>query len=267
MTRIHYAHAHKTYTPGLEMMSLVSNSTFPRHFHELFGIGMIRSGGHRSWSGIGQIQALPGDLITVNPGEIHDGMSIGSHVRQWDMFYFDPTFVANTLADEADSYSEITRPALNDIRFAGIFSAFCNVINTKTPDMMAIEEMNQLLLHYTFRHYGTRYYRPVTHSPAVTLARQRLDDAPEQPVSLQELAHLTNLSRFQLLRGFAKEVGLPPHAYLLQRRVHLARKLLATNKSLSDTALEAGFADQSHMTRAFTRLLGITPGRLRQSLI
>jgi AraC-like DNA-binding protein len=67
------------------------------------------------------------------------------------------------------------------------------------------------------------------------------------------------MSRFQLLRAFALEIGLPPHAYRVQRRVVLARQWIARGVSLADAAAAAGFADQSHMTRAFVRLLGVTP--------
>ena len=67
------------------------------------------------------------------------------------------------------------------------------------------------------------------------------------------------MSRFQLLRSFAHEVGLPPHAYRMQRRVALARTLIAGGTALADAAISAGFSDQSHKTRAFVRLLGVTP--------
>jgi AraC-like DNA-binding protein len=54
------------------------------------------------------------------------------------------------------------------------------------------------------------------------------------------------VSRFQLLLGFAREVGITPHAYLVQRRVRVVRRLLAAGRSPVDAALLAGFADQSH---------------------
>jgi AraC-like DNA-binding protein len=81
------------------------------------------------------------------------------------------------------------------------------------------------------------------------------------PVSLAELADLSGVSRFQLLRGFAREVGATPHAYLVQQRVRLARQFLAAGQPIVDAAINAGFADQSHMTRAFVRQFGVTPGR------
>jgi AraC-like DNA-binding protein len=103
-------------------------------------------------------------------------------------------------------------------------------------------------------------------SPCVTRAVRLLDDAPARPVTLAELAALSGVSRFQLLRGFVREVGITPHAYLVQRRVRLARRLLARGLPLAEAAIEAGFCDQSHMTRAFVRQLGVTPGRYRAAL-
>ncbi|MBN3750550.1 helix-turn-helix transcriptional regulator, partial [Burkholderia sp. Se-20373] len=102
-------------------------------------------------------------------------------------------------------------------------------------------------------------------APAIRLARERLDAAPAAPVSLAELADLSGVSRFQLLRGFARELGITPHAYLIQSRARLARALLASGLPIADAAAEAGFADQSHLTRAFARQFGITPGRFTQA--
>jgi AraC-like DNA-binding protein len=99
----------------------------------------------------------------------------------------------------------------------------------------------------------------------VERAIQRLDSLDRQ-VSLAELAALSGVSRFQLLRGFAREVGITPHAYLVQRRVCLARRLLADGQTPAQAAIQAGFADQSHMTRAFVRQLGVTPGRYRAAI-
>ncbi len=83
-------------------------------------------------------------------------------------------------------------------------------------------------------------------SPCIARALQRLDSAPDSSVSLAELAALSDVSRFLLLRGFAHEIGITPHAYLVQRRVRLARRLLADGQTPAQAALQAGFADQSH---------------------
>ena len=90
-------------------------------------------------------------------------------------------------------------------------------------------------------------------------ARQRLDDDPATDPGLDALAREAGLSRFQLLRAFARELGMTPHAYLVQRRLALARSLLDAGQPIAQAALAAGFSDQSHLTRAFRRCLGYTP--------
>ncbi|HEU5075201.1 MAG TPA: AraC family transcriptional regulator [Polyangiaceae bacterium] len=91
---------------------------------------------------------------------------------------------------------------------------------------------------------------------AEALLRAELDRTP----SLQELAEATNTNRFVLLRYFKKELGIGPHGYLVRLRVERARDLLARGQPPIDVAVAVGFADQAHLNRHFTRILGITPG-------
>jgi AraC-like DNA-binding protein len=68
------------------------------------------------------------------------------------------------------------------------------------------------------------------------------------------------------LRGFARATGATPHAYILQRRIRLARHLLAAGMETAHASVQAGFADQSHMTRGFVRQLGVTPSHYRRAV-
>ncbi|WP_429861193.1 helix-turn-helix domain-containing protein, partial [Achromobacter ruhlandii] len=62
-------------------------------------------------------------------------------------------------------------------------------------------------------------------------------------------------------RAFSRATGMTPHAYQMQRRLLLARRLLRQGMALADAAAAAGFADHSHMTRPFSRATGVPPGR------
>jgi hypothetical protein len=66
---------------------------------------------------------------------------------------------------------------------------------------------------------------------------------------------------FRMVRTFTRQIGLPPHAYLNQVRVNRAKQLLANGEPIALVAYETGFADQSHLTRHFKRLFGLTPGQ------
>jgi len=96
------------------------------------------------------------------------------------------------------------------------------------------------------------------------LTSRLLDDLKGDP-SLAELAALAGLSQSQLLRAFKATLGMPPHRWLLAQRVRRAKALmLGTGMSIGEVALECGFADQSHMTRVFSRIYGVTPGAWRR---
>jgi AraC family transcriptional regulator len=85
-------------------------------------------------------------------------------------------------------------------------------------------------------------------------------------VSLADIAGAAHLSPYHLTRVFKKATGISPHQYLVQVRVNSARSLLtagAGDRSLAEIAAAVGFADQSHLTRHFKRMLGITPKQLR----
>jgi len=88
----------------------------------------------------------------------------------------------------------------------------------------------------------------------------------EENISIQALASMVGLSRFHFTRAFKQSEGVTPHRYLLQCRVKRAQELLAaTELPLSEIALAAGFSDQSHCSRRFRELVGITPSRYRWS--
>lgn len=90
--------------------------------------------------------------------------------------------------------------------------------------------------------------------------RDRLADEALAAPSLGELARMAGLSKYQLLRRFQKVYGVTPHAWLLQQRAERARGLIQGGAALAAVAASCGFADQSHMTRIFTRQFGFTPG-------
>ena len=71
-------------------------------------------------------------------------------------------------------------------------------------------------------------------------------------------------SRYQVLRAFKRDHGLPPHAYRLHMRVGLAQRLLRAGDEPAQVALACGFVDQSHLTRYFKRIVGLTPSRYQR---
>src|SRR5579864_4136290 len=90
---------YKTSLKGVDAMSATTSRTFPRHTHDQYGLGAIDMGGHASLSGRGQVEAGTGNLIFVNPGEVHDGRALGGRSRSWRMLYLEPAAMLAARAD------------------------------------------------------------------------------------------------------------------------------------------------------------------------
>jgi len=91
----------------------------------------------------------------------------------------------------------------------------------------------------------------------------RLGATPDAHIALGELAHLTGMSRYQLIRAFRTITGMTPHAWQLNQRVNLARAQIRNGERIVDVALRLGFADQAHFQRVFKAHAGVTPGDFR----
>ena len=244
---------------GVEAVAAATRHCFARHTHEQYGLGVIHFGAHRSRSGRGQVEAWTGDVITVNPSEVHDGAPIGDRGRAWRILYFDPPLLEAAASDVLGGRGgvfEFTQPVIGDDRLRGVFRQLF-AAETGAADPVRREE---LLLALTALAGGYRQGRSTPDRRAIAQARRRIDDDPATPVTLVELAGICGMSRFQVVRAFSRGTGLTPHAYLVQRRTDLARRLLARGRPLADAAAAAGFSDQSHMTRTFARKYGISPG-------
>jgi AraC family transcriptional regulator len=97
----------------------------------------------------------------------------------------------------------------------------------------------------------------------IEYVEEHLDAAP----TLEQLAAVARLSVYHFARQFKRATGLPPHQYVILRRVERAKQLLqaAADLSLAEVALHAGFSDQSVFCLHFKRLVGVTPRQFRMS--
>ena len=86
-------------------------------------------------------------------------------------------------------------------------------------------------------------------------------------LALEQMAAVARLSAYHFARQFKAATGLPPHQYVLTRRVERAKQLLQTGSdfSLAEVAAHAGFSDQSQFSHHFKRIVGVTPGQFRMS--
>ncbi|GAA4608429.1 AraC-like DNA-binding protein [Actinoplanes octamycinicus] len=86
-------------------------------------------------------------------------------------------------------------------------------------------------------------------------------------VDLRQLAARFGISRETVIRRFARETGMTPHAFRVVARLNVARRLLRDGVAPAEAAVLAGFADQSHLGRQFRAAFGATPGDYRVTAV
>jgi AraC family transcriptional regulator len=88
----------------------------------------------------------------------------------------------------------------------------------------------------------------------------------DRTIRVEELASVTQLSTRHFSRAFRGDFGLSPYAYFTRQRIKRAQELLLfADKPLASIAISCGFTDQSHLSRLFRQIVGMTPGRWRRS--
>ena len=193
------------------------------------------------------------------------------------LFYL-PRAALNAIADDAAA------PRIGDLNYkagAGVNDVTISGLgHTMVPALGRPDEANRLFVDHVMLAVGAHVAqtyggmrpvsRPVQGGLApwqVRRAKEILSAKLDGDVPLKEVARECGLSVSHFSRAFRRSMGMPPHNWLLRRRIEVAKgKLRDSRMPLSDVAFACGFADQSHLTRVFTRMVGISPGVWRRAL-
>lgn len=238
---------------------------FTPHVHEGFVFTVIEHGAQRFRHRGAEHLAPVGSMVLINPDEVHTGSS--AHEQGWlyRAFYPAPAQVNGVLDELGVAHRGLPSFAasvLQDVelhRAFGQFDSDANVLHQQTA-------WRETLLMLFQRHARVQQAPLPGQEPrAVTLAKELLAARLGDPPSLEELAAAVNLSPFHFARVFRRATGLPPHAWLQQRRLEQARALLRDGCAPLSVALQLGFADQSHLTRQFKQVYGVGPGEYRKA--
>jgi AraC-like DNA-binding protein len=155
---------------------------------------------------------------------------------------------------------------LHDPQLHRMFAELHRLLDSRASALQQQTAWREAILALFQRHARVPAGRAPGHEPrAVARAKELLSSQLAEPPSLEALAQAVNLSPFHFARVFRRATGLPPHAWLLQRRLEQARGLLKNGCTPLSVAMQLGFADQSHLSRQFKQTYGVGPGAYRKA--
>jgi AraC-like DNA-binding protein len=235
---------------------------FARHSHETFALGVVHAGAEDMLVG-GTRHVVPtGGVVLLNPDVVHTGGPVDDVGWAYRVFYPSVEVVAAATGCPDPWF---TRSIVDDSDAAAAIGQAHRA--AEKADRLASETLLMTALSLLWQRHGggRRATEPAGGANEAAAARDLLHASMVDPPSLGELAALLDTSRFALLRAFRARYGLPPHAYLNQLRVRRAQALLAGGTPVAAVAVAVGFADQSHLSRHFRRLVGLAPGRYQRN--
>ena len=257
--------------PGLEIRHThASGFAFPRHTHETYSVGVVEQGGSYVFNqGVGP-RVLAGQTMLLAPGRVHAGMPLDPVGMTYRLVYVEQEWVrslASELQGSEARLPDFPRVVVDDDHLAGAVACLSGLVANGGEDLAKETAATVAFSWLLARHSqpGSRVRVAGREPRAVRLAQEYLADRVAEKVTLDELARITGLSRYHLLRVFKRSTGLPPHAFQTQLRLDRARRLLSAGRAIVDVALETGFTDQSHFTNAFKRVMGMTPSQYRRT--
>jgi AraC-like DNA-binding protein len=252
--------------PGTGIESLRAyfrGHAYDPHTHDEALVGFTEAGVQQFRCRRRLVTSTPGRAILMEPGEPHDGQSPPDEGFTYGMLYLPLAWLRaeaerqGARGDLGFRYTLTEDPPL----LAAIRAAFAAVheVEGRLARDQALDALVAALAGVA------RDAQPSATEPGVAQAHAVLHEGFRDDLGLDDLAAASGLDRFRLTRAFKAQLGLSPHAYLVQLRLRAARRQLSQGTPPAEAAADAGFADQSHLGRWFRRAYGLTPAAYRRA--
>lgn len=253
--------------PDIELYRGVNVNPVSRHIHCMFSLSVWENGVGTHITKQGKHHITPGGIVIVNIGDAHSTDIPGGYNYTSSSLRIEPELLEALIQQVTGKNNQVlhfSQPVIyNQIISSQILKL--NQIIRESGSSLETECLLFDIFAQLFEYAGEtiKYTYPGKEHKSIARVCEYLQECFDESVSLNYLAEIAGLSPFHLSRVFAKEVGVPPHAYQLQVRLKKATDLLASGKPLADVAYETGFCDQSHFQKSFKKKFRITPGHYK----
>lgn len=246
---------------GIELHYGRSNGgDFTPHFHNDCQIQLVTLGAFELRTVDGRYVVEPGMICALNPGQMHASIHLGDG---WSSraIYLPPSVMLKLFGERCQSY--FSEPVIDDPALAAaMLLAHEQALAEGEPGVGQLLEQLKTLFE--------RYARARA-APALPLRISRAVDFLNENyvvgASLAATAAAAGYSPFHFIRVFTRVTGLTPNDFQSSLRVAHAKRALRDRATSAQAALDAGYFDQSHLTKSLRRIHGLTPGALRRAFL
>lgn len=248
-----------------------SNACYEAHSHDEFSFGVI-SQGCATYKNRNKSHVIgSGDLVTINPSDVHS-CNPTQGVWSYSMLFVDALKMGQLQRDILRGNNQHFRTDYQEFnadyeRNEVLRTQYFALFNALEDERSSLNIESCL---YNFVESSLHKANPVKRSkltePIKRIKEKLLDEVAEHH-ELESLAKEAEMSRYQLLRAFKSQYGLPPYAYLMDEKIKRSKVMLKAGNSLTEVAHSLGFSDQAHFQRQFKKRLAVTPKHYQSHFI
>ncbi|WP_256757771.1 AraC family transcriptional regulator [Cohnella sp. WQ 127256] len=235
---------------------------FPAHFHDYYVIGFIEEGQRHLVCKGEEYVINPGDLLLFNPYDTHSCEQIDGKTLDYRCINVKPEIMKKAVLEVTghESLPSFKQCVLFQSELVSDLQELHLQISQDESEFKK-EELFLTLLEELIQSHSDLTILPMASetSHEIRTVCNYLEDNYTTTITLNDLSALTGWSKYHLLRTFTRKMGISPNSYLETIRVNHAKELLEQGITPIEVAFLTGFSDQSHLTKFFKRLVGLTP--------
>jgi AraC-like DNA-binding protein len=237
--------------------------------HRSFSIGVVDKGAVQYRVGDREAVLTVGALAVINPESLHSCNTISGEERSYYMLHFDTDWCLQVQKSlwNVESFVATEKILLES---EDLYNRYCTVVKKIMDPSVHLLEKEQLLVELSgavFRNACRVQVKQQEVPDNIERLKVLLGEDLKEDITLESLAVQLRANPYTLLRRFKAITGITPHAYRMNCRVEQARKYLQKGMDITETALECGFFDQSHLHRHFKAMTTVTPQEYRVNFI
>ncbi|HEX4657735.1 MAG TPA: AraC family transcriptional regulator [Streptosporangiaceae bacterium] len=244
---------------------------YHRHSHETYSFGVTETGA-QSFTCRGSARtSAAGMVMAFNPDDPHDGWSADQLGFTYRMIHIGPELVTGILTDLGERRAGLplfADPVVSDPVLARNLrdlhrALLGGALALQRDELLAAAVRSAVRRAAVPTRPSAVTATPASRADAGPIARrvrELITSAYLEDITAGDLVAATGRSRFSVHRAFTHVYGMAPSDYQRQLRLRAARRLISQGRPIGEAAARAGFADQSHLSRWFSRCYGVTPG-------
>ena len=253
----------------LELRYSKSKDCYKEHIHNTLSIGAILNS-KRIYTNKNKTFTLKkNQLAIVNPNTSHSCNTNSKTANKLYMLYLSKDWcfsIQKSIFPNINEFIPFPNELVDNKTTYNNFIKLCELLFSNS---LILEKETSLIEFFTslYIKYNHSFKIEINDNTTITKILEHLNKNVKEDISLNDLSKEFNLSTFYITKLFKKELNIPAHSYFINLKIEFAKSLLKSGLSITQTALECGFFDQSHFHRNFKKIVAITPKQYQDNFV